>query len=649
MRIDVRKYLFIGLEEQRETFFTRAQKAGLIHFIDSNPVPYKHAPEEVDRVLSAIKVVRSLPVVEQEELVDYDEGDGIVNHIVGLRETIEKREEQIRLLKMEIARVGVFGDFSKQEVEQIERDGHRKLQFFCGPRRVSARWDGEDSLILVGSEFGLDYFVGIDREPRQYEGLIEMKIERPLGELQQQMRQAMTELAQAEAALKRYSKYNHFLHQFLKIKLNHASLSTAEAYAQQPMPGMLFSIGGWVPEDKESDLHALLDDLSIHAEPVAIEENETAPTYLENTGAARIGEDLVHIYDTPSNTDNDPSLWVLFFFAIFFAVIVGDGGYGLVFLATALYLRTKFSSVKGLGNRLINLALILSVGCVLWGVMNASFFGVSLDAHNPLRKYSLLTWMAEKKAAYHFSHQDDTYNYWLKKYPAVATTQSAHEFLTHGKPTSNGGIDYEILTKLSDQVFIEFVLLLAVAHIMLSLVRYLPRNWPALGWLIFLVGAVLYIPPTFLDSVTVVQYVFGFDLKPAAAFGLQLITIGFALAVILAVIINKLLGLTEIMNVVQIFADVMSYLRLYALGLAGSIVAATVNEMAAVLPLVLGILLILVGHLLNMGLAIAGGLIHGLRLNFLEWYHYSFAGGGRLFRPLHLLEVEPLGKQDQKS
>ena len=71
--------------------------------------------------------------------------------------------------------------------------------------------------------------------------------------------------------------------------------------------------------------------------------------------------------------------------------------------------------------------------------------------------------------------------------------------------------------------------------------------------------------------------------------------------------------------------------------MAGAIVASTINDMASNLPIVLSILLLIVGHSMNIVLGVMGGVIHGLRLNFLEFYHYSFEGGGKKFEPLKLL------------
>jgi V/A-type H+-transporting ATPase subunit I len=91
---------------------------------------------------------------------------------------------------------------------------------------------------------------------------------------------------------------------------------------------------------------------------------------------------------------------------------------------------------------------------------------------------------------------------------------------------------------------------------------------------------------------------------------------------------------------IQVFADVLSYLRLYALALAGMIMATTFNDMGMTVGLLGGFIVILAGHAVNILLGIMAGVIHGLRLNFIEWYHFSFDGGGRLFKPLKLLKSE---------
>ena len=106
---------------------------------------------------------------------------------------------------------------------------------------------------------------------------------------------------------------------------------------------VVFAIEAWVPSSRVKGLLALLSGLSVYCEQIAIEHHDRVPTCMENSGAAKIGEDLVHIYDTPSTNDKDPSSWVLVFFSIFFAMIVADAGYGLIYLALGMLLEMEVS------------------------------------------------------------------------------------------------------------------------------------------------------------------------------------------------------------------------------------------------------------------------------------------------------------------
>ena len=101
------------------------------------------------------------------------------------------------------------------------------------------------------------------------------------------------ELHAVEQRIKTYAKYNQFLHHSLIHHLNKYDLNTAENYVQYAMDGILFAVEGWVPVDKISVVHGLVENRDVHMEEVAIEPNDRVPTYLENRGASRLGEDLI--------------------------------------------------------------------------------------------------------------------------------------------------------------------------------------------------------------------------------------------------------------------------------------------------------------------------------------------------------------------
>ena len=185
----------------------------------------------------------------------------------------------------------------------------------------------------------------------------------------------------------------------------------------------------------------------------------------------------------------------------------------------------------------------------------------------------------------------------------------------------------------------ELSIFIGTLHIMLSFLRYLDRNWAGLGWVFFMIGAYLYFP-SFLGAVSLIHYIFHVPYELGTWIGRYILFSGLGAVVILAIIQHRLRGLGEIVGIIQVFSDVLSYIRIYALSLAGSIMATTFDTIGTQVTIYVGIFIILAGHMVNISLSLMSGIIHGLRLNFIEWYHHSFEGGGKKFNPLSLIKIE---------
>lgn len=638
MRVDLKKFLFVGALKDRARFFKTAQELGVIEFIDPKGRSAGEQDPHVHNLLSAIRVLRGLPPVEQEEVHNFFKRDAIVQKILSLRDQHGTLEEEVRLLRLEISRIEIFGDFSMDDIKYIETESKRVIQFFCAKVNAPEKVWNFPEVIKVGIADGLDYFIAINHQPKNYPGMVEIKIEAPASELQKQLDKKNEKLHSIEAELKSLARYNAFLHQALAQRMDEVHLTIAQEGTEQLLDGSLFAVEGWVPVTRSKLLGNLCKDMHVHCEEIAFEEKDRVPTCLENAGADRLGQDLVGIYDTPSITDADPSRWVLWAFALFFGMIIGDAGYGLIFLALSIYFYYKFPKAQGLAKRTIKLAILLSSVCLVWGLLTTSVFGIKIGLDNPIRKVSLISWLVEKKTEYHIQAKDEVYKEWVGKFPDLDKSHNAQAFLKNAmKPEKEGAVfSYPLYDKFVDNVLFELALFIGSIHICCSLLRNVKRHWPAIGWVIFLIGAYLYFPVK-LQATSIFNFLFHIPPAVAGPLGLQMIYGGIGIAVVLGLIQKKLMGILEIMTMVQIVSDVLSYLRLYALGLAGVIMATTFNEIADMVGVFFGIFVILAGHLINMSLAIMSGVIHGLRLNFLEWYHYSFEGGGKLFKPLALL------------
>lgn len=636
MIIDVVKYLIVGSKNHLDAFFEKAQEKGFIEFIGPTRRK-KEFPQEIQNLLSAIKILKKRPVKNKPKESIPIKAETIAERVVHANSSLDHLHEQHRVLKSEIARVQIFGDFSLDDVSYLESVGKRFLQFFTLKSSKAKDMKLPEEMIYIGTEYDLDYFVAVNKEKKAYPSMIELHIEKPIGLLQAHLQRVQEEIASFEKDLKEFTAYLPLLKKAFADLWNAYSLKSTKNQAMPLLNDALFASEAWIPVNKVNQIEKLIGELAVHLDPIKIEEKDRVPTYIENKGFAKVGEDLVHVYDTPAAKDKDPSIWIFWSFALFFAVIVADAGYGLLYLALALFLKWKFPDLKNGGKRFVKLLFILSSTCIVWGVLTASFFGLEIGPNNPYRRISLIHYLATEKAEYHVEHQDDVYDSWVNQYPDVAKAKDGHEFLVAAVKYHEDKPVYEALKEFYDDILMELSLLMGVIHICISFLRYLFRNWAGIGWVGFIIGGYLFFP-SILGATSLIHILHIIPKDIAFAYGEMILYAGLILAIVLSLIQNRLHGLHEIFNSIQIFGDILSYLRLYALALASMIMAATFNEMAVSMGWIAGFFVILVGHSVNIILGAMAGVIHGLRLNFLEWYHYCYEGGGKLFNPLRLIK-----------
>jgi len=640
MIVNVVKYLVIGAKEDLDRFFELAQEHGFLEFISVSGKRAVETPITIQSLLAAIKILKRQPLRE----TYLGGGDlpfamQIAERILDLKEDLEKLREEKRLLEAEASRVGPFGDFSTDDISYIEKEGNRSVQFFCMKAASSQKMEPAEEMIYIGSEYDLSYFMAVNPQPKSYPGMIEMRIDSPLGELENRLSFVDDAIRRFEGELKEYAGHIEFLQAILVEELNKHHLVGAKKEVAYPLENSLFAVEAWVPENKAVSLFAILDGMAVHAEQILIEKHERVPTCLENRGLGQVGEDLVKIYDIPATSDKDPSRWVLWFFPLFFALIVADAGYGCVFMAAALWLKYKFPKMKGAQKRALKMLFILASFSIGWGILTAAYFGLKIKPGNFLTEISPLHTLVEKKAGYHLEQKDDVYRSWIAAYGQLADAKSGKEMVRGAVVEKKGADSYAMLEEFSSNILMEFALLIGMVHLILGMLRYIGRNVSNIGWILFMVGGYLYFPGM-LNATTIINFTGLVSKTMASAVGLQLLYGGIGFAVLAALIQKRLKGLGEIANMVSVFSDVLSYLRLYALSLAGTIMATTFNTEGSAMGLAAGAVVILGGHMVNIALAFQGGVIHGLRLNFLEWYHYCFNGGGRLFNPLHKLKTK---------
>ncbi|MFH1214573.1 MAG: V-type ATP synthase subunit I, partial [Candidatus Neomarinimicrobiota bacterium] len=292
----------------------------------------------------------------------------------------------------------------------------------------------------------------------------------------------------------------------------------------------------------------------------------------------------------PGYQEFDISFWFLSFFSLFFAILVGDAGYGLVFLIAAILLRRKHKQAPP---EIFRLVYVLSGALIVWGAITGTWFGFETVARLPL--FSAL--VVENVAT--FSKDPDKVSNFLMYF-----------------------------------TFLIGAIHLTVGHALNGLKKInSPQALAQLGWIGVVWGMF------FLAGKLVLS-------KPLPGIALNLILGG---AILIACFDNYLKGhfwkgfgatIGNLpLSIISSFGDVVSYLRLFAVGLAGSVVEVSFNNMALtgvdnLLKGIIAVLIILFGHSLNIALCMMSVIVHGIRLNMLEFSgHLGMQWTGQKYEP----------------
>lgn len=632
MRIDVCKKLFIGPIKHRASFFHAIQELGVVHFISNGNHNDSFLNELISLYTQAVKIL--------EHYDSPEESIGQVSHpydfchaVINLQKKKETLEIHIKQLELRLAELAPLGSIPYQELASLQSYTSIVPRLWIAPTSKQAG-DHSSKLILLSKAGEKEYFISLSPQAPHFSGLREIILDEQTKKIGQEYASAKQQQKEIDDELKRRASWLIDLRAAFVDTMNATRREIYEAQTQTPLDNRLFAIQGWIPETKKEQVHELCKKHDVLMEPISQDPKEMKPTYLENKGFSKIGEDLVSIYDTPSYKDYDPSLWVLGFFSLFFAFIVNDSGYGLVFLITALYIYFKNRPKAEFGKRILKLVGLLGISCIAWGCFTQSFFGMEIDKDNPLHTLSVIDPLINLHAKYHIDQADLEWKAWTKLHNDV-TNPTIEQYLAS---TTESGKLYGQIFK--DHLFFEIALLIGVLHIIVGMARYIPKRPAYLGWILFLLGAYMYIP-NYLEATSILQPLFDLNAETFTTIGKDLIIVGFFIAVFCTLLSHGISALLEsVMTPVQLFSDVLSYLRLYALSMAGAIVAELINSLGNVLPQPIAWLLIPLCHGVNLFIGVVGGVIHGLRLNFLEWYHYSFEGGGKQFTPLALEKNE---------
>ena len=523
------------------------------------------------------------------------------NDLVGKIQTLNQR---IPAVEKEIGEMGIWGDFSWSDLRKIEEAGYF-IQFYnCTEREYQKEWEEKCDVVQIAKAAGHVFFITISKEQvtLDIEPVVMPKLS--LSELQQKKNELLENQASAKEELQDFCrKYSNTLEHYDKYLQGDIDLIKVRLDGEPRAEGSVLLMEGWIPVNCEEPVRKTLDESSVYYEIRETVKGDNPPIKLKNNWFNKLYEVLTGMYGMPEYTEFDPTPLIAPFFSLFFAFCLGDAGYGLVLIVLGMILKKKMPNMRGM----MNLVISLGIFTAIFGTILGTFFGINI-------------------------------------YEATWVPEGLKSFMISGKVNIAGGTyDKQMILALGIGVFHTIVAMLIKALVQTG--RFGFKNaLGAWGWFL-LVG-----------FGTIVATFMFLNLIPENISKWALIVIGGVAAIGIYllndlhrnVFVNIGAGVWDTYNMATgLMGDILSYMRLYALGLAGGMLGGVFNSLGLMVQdsvggipgwLVCCIILVL-GHAFNIAMSCISAFVHPLRLNFVEYFKNSgYEGTGVTYNPFTTVE-----------
>lgn len=499
-------------------------------------------------------------------------------------------------LGKEAAKVKVWGEFDMSRLSEL---GLSLWFYNCSTKKFDHEWPEQYPIQIVAEENGTTWFVivgdnsGFPLKEADRPG-------RPLSEVEADLAAVKAEREAYESELASEKDGIPAMQEEVRDMESDFSLYLASLKGDSAAEGFLTVYEGFAPTENDAVLKQKFEEMGVVwlASPADVVDNP--PIKLKNNSFSKQFESLTEMYGMPCYNEFDPTIFLSIFFLLFFSMCMGDAGYGLILIALAFFFRSK-KSTGGLAS-LWRLIAILGAGTFVVGIIMGSFFGIDLTQQN---------WVPGG----------------LKKAMITGDIEI-------------GGSNYAKQMILSLGIGVLHICLALIMKAVWAVRKEGFRNsLSAVGWTLLIVGSIVILSlglPGIISAGTMKWLIIG--IGGVSALGIYLFNKWGR---------NPLLnigsGLWDTYNMASgLMGDVLSYIRLYALGLSGSMLGSTFNMMGG---MVLGdnptwqwlpfVLIVLSGHVLNIAMSCLGAFVHPLRLNFVEFFkNSSYEGAGSTYDPI---------------
>ena len=541
--------------------------------------------------LGLVDITRSEKPVDDNTaamLADIEAQRKLISEIeAGSDSTLAGMKENLKNLQKSADAVRVWGDWDRKALAETGL----ALHFYSVPaKKFESGWEQDYAIQTVEDDGKTCWFVIVgDNAGFPLKELPEPSQE--LGALEEEIRKQEEDIAAYAASLEARKAEIPALQKDLAEKQAGLSRALASAAGESAAENLLSVFEGFAPAGCDASLEKDFDAMSLvwFKDAAVLEDNP--PIEFRNNKFVKMFEVLTDMYGRPAYNGFDPTPYIAVFFMLFFAFCMGDAGYGLILIALGFGLK------KALGD-LSPLVVTLGVATTVIGFLFHTFFSMDIAQ-------------------------------WQMFQPIKGI------FL----PSKIAGYDGTMVLSL----------IVGIVHLCIAMVvktytatkqNGFTNSLGTWGWTLLIVGGVIVGTFALLGVIDKgITKTIIIVLGVLSAIGIFLLN-----DIHRNPLANIGSGLWETYNTVTgLLGDVLSYLRLYALGLAGSMLGKAFNDIGS---MVLGdggsigmwipfILIVLVGHTLNIAMAALGAFVHPLRLNFLEFFKNSgYEAAGRNYNPL---------------
>ena len=509
-------------------------------------------------------------------------GKEIFEKVIKYRDRLDAEVQYDLILNKALVKARPWGDFSIETIQKLKENNVDIRLYVSSEKRFDKKWHELYNIEIINISSPFVYFALVTTPGEEIEiDAEEVTIpEETISQVEKRKLERFEDITIIEQELNYIAlNYTEELRNYLLELEENIDFTNVLSNTESAVEDNVRIIEAYVPKNETAQLDEYLNQNTIAYFIEKPNPDDKIPIKQKNTRFAKLFEPIGELFSLPAYTEIDLTPYFAPFFMMFFGFCLGDVGYGIFILASAsLYKRKAKPDLKPI----LTLAQYLGIGTIILGTLTGTFFGINLLEVESLGNFRNI--MLEGQNVFYLSL-------------AVGTLQ------------------------------ILFGMALKAVN------SYRSMGWQyamsPVGWIIIMLGIV---------DVAITKLVPGFNW--------YIIYTGTAIVIAFsdptAGVFGRLgKGLWELYGVTGIFGDILSYVRLFALGVSGAILGFVVNTIgmqvfhsAPIIGPILAGVFLLIGHAANLLISSLGSFVHPMRLTFVEFYkNAGFTGGGKAYKP----------------